>query len=415
MFDETLLYLVLADERNWNLDKNVGSALQGLFAKVVRYPYREQVFQVGFRDVQKSLLNLVKTEKPDYMLWPMSFYEIHEETLSAIREEGTRIVAWFFDDPVRFDDLSRWCIPYIDFAMTNDLGSVAKYTDLGIPCFPCVFACNPDVYVRLNLQPEYDVSFVGKRISNRVQILDYLANHRVNLRVFGEGLGKHLAFEDVIRLFNVSKINLNLSSSYASPEIKQIKGRVFEVTTCRGFLLSEYAPGLETLFEIDKEIVCFETPGECVEKIRYYLDHDDEREAIAQAGYIRAHRDHTWRTRLTRVFDDLHRSACLLGKSQIRTVTSSIPVKAKLSASNYHYGIGVKFFRENRYALCKDEIELALGYNPSDSSARRLLYVLMLPPFMRPWVASTMFVLQNAVARLRSFLRIRSRLRFFLE
>jgi len=42
-----------------------------------------------------------------------------------------------------------------------------------------------------------------------------------------------------------------------------------------------------------------------VQKVRYYLDHDEEREHIARAGRERALRDHTWKQRFQAMFAKL--------------------------------------------------------------------------------------------------------------
>ena len=62
------------------------------------------------------------------------------------------------------------------------------------------------------------------------------------------------------------------------------------------------ASDLYDLYEIDKEILTYRTPEECVEKIRYYLDHSYEAEAIAKTGRERATREHTWEKRFEKIF-----------------------------------------------------------------------------------------------------------------
>ena len=65
----------------------------------------------------------------------------------------------------------------------------------------------------------------------------------------------------------------------------------------------QFKEGLPDLFEIDKEVVTYETAEEMIEKINYYLNHDEERQAIAEAGKNRAWKDHDYKKRLTRLIN----------------------------------------------------------------------------------------------------------------
>jgi spore maturation protein CgeB len=69
-----------------------------------------------------------------------------------------------------------------------------------------------------------------------------------------------------------------------------------------GFYMVEHMEELEEFFVIGREIVCYRSKEELVDKIRYYLRHDGEREKIRQAGYQRCLRDHTWQKRLADAF-----------------------------------------------------------------------------------------------------------------
>jgi len=81
--------------------------------------------------------------------------------------------------------------------------------------------------------------------------------------------------------------------------------RDFEVPMSGGFYLVEYMEELEDFFDIGKEIVCYSGPEELAAKIDYYLQNEDEREAIALAGLQRCRRDHTWKRRFENVFREV--------------------------------------------------------------------------------------------------------------
>ena len=61
-----------------------------------------------------------------------------------------------------------------------------------------------------------------------------------------------------------------------------------------GFLVTNYVPGLEELFENHKHLVWYRSPDECVEQIRHYLPRDEERLRIAEAGRDLVVRNHTY-------------------------------------------------------------------------------------------------------------------------
>lgn len=89
-------------------------------------------------------------------------------------------------------------------------------------------------------------------------------------------------------ILNESKIALVFLSSWNKDTYTR---RCFEIPATRTFMLSQYTEDLASMFEPDKEAVYFKTPDELVKKIKYYLEHEEEREAIAKAGYERLLRD----------------------------------------------------------------------------------------------------------------------------
>jgi spore maturation protein CgeB len=137
----------------------------------------------------------------------------------------------------------------------------------------------------------------------------------------------------MVDVFNQSRINLNLSNSmsldaryllcFARP-IKeayrawrsaiyalrhsdskiheQVKGRHFEINACGSFQLSYYVEGLERHYQIGDEIALYVSRDDLVEKVRYYLRHEDEREVIARCGYERTLREHTMEQRFREIF-----------------------------------------------------------------------------------------------------------------
>ncbi|HUD86254.1 MAG TPA: glycosyltransferase, partial [Xanthobacteraceae bacterium] len=118
-----------------------------------------------------------------------------------------------------------------------------------------------------------------------------------------------LSDADVPALFRNSKINLGFTRMAPGdpdrPGAMQVKLRDFEVPSCGGFYLVERAPDYAEFFVEGREMVTWRTVGELMEKIRYYLDHESERRAIAVAGERRALREHLWKHRFSALFAKL--------------------------------------------------------------------------------------------------------------
>ena len=87
--------------------------------------------------------------------------------------------------------------------------------------------------------------------------------------------------------------------------INGMNKRIFEATGCGAFVLVKYRHALDELYEVGKEVVAYTSYDDLIKKIDYYLEHDEERKKIAEAGYKRAHKDHTLEIRLKSMFKTL--------------------------------------------------------------------------------------------------------------
>ena len=67
-------------------------------------------------------------------------------------------------------------------------------------------------------------------------------------------------------------------------------------------MLAPYTKELASMYEENKEVVFYRDKSEFVQKIQYYLEHNEERNAIANAGYERVIRDgHEVRNRVWQI------------------------------------------------------------------------------------------------------------------
>ena len=101
--------------------------------------------------------------------------------------------------------------------------------------------------------------------------------------------------EQMPKIFHLSKINLNITMR---PIQSGLSLRVWDILGCGGFCLSNYQSEIPAFLEIGKDIECYESLEECKEKVMYYLTHDEIRKEIAQNGYQKVKRYHTYDVRI---------------------------------------------------------------------------------------------------------------------
>jgi spore maturation protein CgeB len=105
---------------------------------------------------------------------------------------------------------------------------------------------------------------------------------------------------------------------YCKKNKEQLKGRHFEVNGCGACQISYYMEDLERCYDIGNEILIFMDIDDLIEKIQYFLKHEEEREAIADAGHRRALRDHTYAAR----FMDTVRHIASQGRIKVPVLTN---------------------------------------------------------------------------------------------
>lgn len=159
----------------------------------------------------------------------------------------------------------------------------------------------------------FEIMFLVRKIANieRIAILNILSEeYDVTLYTTSmsekDKLGKTkvrppvLPGKDATVVYAGSKINLNIS-------LKGIEGgtpqRIIDVLGAGGFMLTNYCGETADLFQEDKELVMFRTPEELVEKIDYYLSHDEERKKIAKAGQEKVLRSFTYEKKFRQLME----------------------------------------------------------------------------------------------------------------
>ena len=100
-------------------------------------------------------------------------------------------------------------------------------------------------------------------------------------------------------VFTGSKINMNLSLRSIHSGIPL---RVLDIMACGGFVLTNFQTEIAEYFREGEEIATFRSLEECMEKLRYYLQNNAEREAVAAAGHRKVRETFSYRNGLEKLF-----------------------------------------------------------------------------------------------------------------
>jgi spore maturation protein CgeB len=308
--------------------------LERLVDKVVAFDFAAELHSRGLAAMNQELLATIKREHPDVAIFVPHTDQFIPEVIDEINQY-TVTIGYLFDDMWRIE-YSRFWARHFTYITTSDVNGVKKFQDTGFRnVIYSPFACNHLFYRKKELPKLYDVTFVGQYHPYREWYITYLKRAGIEVHVWGRGWPSEvLPLHEMVDVFNQSRINLNLSNSISWDArylvtplrplksslrvwggiiravsqsdmkiVEQIKGRHFEINACGGFQLSYYVEGLERCYQIGSEIALYADPKDLVQKVRYYLRHDDERQSVAQNGYERTLKDHTMDQRLREILD----------------------------------------------------------------------------------------------------------------
>ncbi|MBX9709512.1 MAG: glycosyltransferase [Xanthobacteraceae bacterium] len=233
------------------------------------------------------------------------WYRLGKRYGSLWRKIPTLKVAWFVESLSRddrvfdFQDLKS-------FADLHYFPAIQDAEDCGGTYLP--FGVDTSIFRSRPTEPKYDSAFMGSLYPKREQYLSRVGFPLQRMQSVSSP-DTRKSFELLAEAYRSTKIFVNL------PALSRLLvGKVFEVMASGTFLLTprlDHPSALAnmSLFESGKHLVYYdpEKPEEIGRLVKYYLDHPEERRAIAQAGHDEVHKHHTLRLRLQKILDDASR------------------------------------------------------------------------------------------------------------
>jgi len=327
--------LVAGDGRSSIHEKALAKSLKELGHDIVEFYWNSYFQSKGLNKIWKrvqehfligpalSLLNadflqIIKESRPE-MIFLYRGTHIFPSTIQQIRSEHPQVVILGYnnDDPfspqqarykwrnfVRALRLYDLVYAYRPANQIEYLSKGANRAEILKPWFSRSLHYPVQLTEQDRQRYACDVVFIGHfEPDHRATLITRLLDEGIHVRLYGPAepkfsgwslaLNKHPKLkrlapfnlvwgEDYNKAIEGSKIALCFMSKLNRDQYTR---RCFEIPAVGGFLFSEYTKDLAAIFKEGTEAEYFRNEQEFVDKIKYYLVHEEKRKKIAEAGF----------------------------------------------------------------------------------------------------------------------------------
>jgi spore maturation protein CgeB len=314
------ILIVAKSKRHTRIYFYFRKAFQRLGHRVLWLKYLKIRSYLGEKLATALCDKLISIFKPDLLFF-------HGRDISydlLMRAKRQMPVVMYFDDCIKGASRSIETVKkyggQADIMYLTNRGEVPQYQEWGVNAKFITGGCDPAAH-RMVATPgpfyQSDVAFIGKaNTPDRVACMREVNRH-FDLKLWGSGWEEaglkaeagNVYAAEYRKICAGAKIILGWN---IDPEVDlYFSNRTWYTLGCGGFLLTAYSPSLEELFGRGRELDWFESVEECCDKIAYYLQHDEERQKIAKAGYQLAHNEYSYDKLVQRIIGDIQEEEAL--------------------------------------------------------------------------------------------------------
>ena len=284
--------------------------------------FSEQPLEVLNKELNKRkhwfipvVIEQVKAIKPD-ILWLTNLYTFEDGFLGACEGYYRHAIGQNAAMPPE-TSLSR-----LDLTVSASAENNRYFRSRGLPSELLPHGFNTRILNYLDAaarEPVRDFGFFGSFYpahSQRREAMLQIAN-ALPIEVFTDAklpkefsatkMRKHAAlwgldmYREIERTGMVLNFHLDSTGDWATNQ------RLYEVTGVGSVLVTDWKANMPELFDIDRDVIVYRSIEECMEKVRYMMDHPDARSEMAARGRRRTLTEHTVFHRGLRIREILHK------------------------------------------------------------------------------------------------------------
>ena len=241
---------------------------------------------------------------------------ILRETIKKIKELA-KVAVWIVDS-LDHPTVAKDRLDEYDHAFVFEPADVASLRKASyLP-----YGADTSAYRKLNLDFDYDLSFVGRGHGDRLPRLDALAAFceakNINFAVFGPfrrfarrfkrrsamqdfpALGRAIKLngklkpQQINEIYNRSRINVNMHHHQSK---QGLNPRTFEILASGSLLLTDWKPQLNHFFEVGEELAAYKNEDELFRLVTTLLGDERKQARLRAAGYAKVLQSHTFADR----------------------------------------------------------------------------------------------------------------------
>ncbi len=261
-----------------------------------------------YQEWNQKLISLYYQYRPDLCL-VLNGNFISPQTLEMFKRNNTKLVLWLIDSIKRMPESERNLFFYDKMISFEHRDEQYLYEKYGIKCSYSPVGYDPRLYYPDDsIVKDIDISFVGSPVAKRIDILRpvalYAQQNNKTLAAFGRFWDErhfwkknhfakknnplqlyvhngNIPSKEVAQVYRRSKICLNIHV----PAHEGVNPRTFEIMGTKSFELTDKKPKMNELVRVGRDIIEYADINDLIDKIQFYLKHDDLRQKIANSGY----------------------------------------------------------------------------------------------------------------------------------
>lgn len=306
-------------------------ALRELGQEVILFDYKESLQDKILGGIQSSrgeekaavnrrLRRVTEDTHPDLFITLFGF-DISIDSLQWLREHGIPTACWWINDPFQLNRSLKKA-PFYSMVFSNSAGCLDAYREAGVAeAHFLPTACDPDVHRPLEPNPDWrcDVCFAGDWSPLRQQVMELMLDQGIDIRIFGpwktklpanSRLLKHLhngffTPNQMAQMFASAKVVFNIHTWFENYD-HGTNPRLFEAAGCGRVQLVDWKQEIPELFEIGRELSCYQGIEEIPQRVEQLLALSDEgRAEMGRRARQRALDEHTYRHRMETIIAGL--------------------------------------------------------------------------------------------------------------